>query len=94
MSRAQWSIDAYCQEVKEGKCKPCEKGWLHLQSSCYAYNDAKTPNQRSFDEAQQDCHGKASHLIVVNSQEEKGLSQYNQSCFTWDYRILDWPESC
>lgn len=71
VSQAQWSIDAYCPKEAGRKCEPCQNGWRHFQSSCYAFNNAKGSYQRSFDEAQQDCHGKVSLLIVVNSQQEK-----------------------
>ncbi|XP_054902977.1 C-type lectin domain family 12 member B-like isoform X2 [Poeciliopsis prolifica] len=71
VSQAQWSIDQYCRKEKGRKCEPCQKGWDPFSSSCYAYNDEPRATQRTWEEAQQDCKGKVSHLVVVHSQEEK-----------------------
>ncbi|MEQ2245201.1 hypothetical protein ILYODFUR_025175 [Ilyodon furcidens] len=72
VSRAHWSIDAYCpKKTTERKCNPCQEGWITFQTSCYAYNNAKNPHQRSWDGAQENCREKASHLTVVANQQEK-----------------------
>ncbi|XP_030606678.1 C-type lectin domain family 4 member G-like [Archocentrus centrarchus] len=72
VSRAQWSIDAYCpKENYNRQCQPCQKGWLAFQSSCYAINDAKTPEQKTWEEARENCRGKISDLVVVIDAAEK-----------------------
>ncbi|XP_007545186.1 C-type lectin domain family 17, member A-like [Poecilia latipinna] len=40
-------------------------------SSCYAYNNYKPPNQRTWEEAREDCRRKNSDLTVVSNQTEK-----------------------
>ncbi|XP_028435446.1 asialoglycoprotein receptor 1-like isoform X3 [Perca flavescens] len=82
VSRAQWSIDAYCPKTKDVRvCKACLEGWLPKESkatNCYAYNDAKPPHQKTWEEAREDCRGKGSDLAVVHSQEEKtSLNTYS-----------------
>ncbi|XP_034056954.1 snaclec 3-like isoform X2 [Gymnodraco acuticeps] len=71
ISRAQWSIDSYCRQPDNKKCQPCQKGWLLTEPSCYAYNDAQPPNQKTWEEAQGDCRGKNSDLAVAHNSEEK-----------------------
>ncbi|XP_027869340.1 C-type lectin domain family 12 member B-like [Xiphophorus couchianus] len=71
VSQAQWSIDEYCRKDNRRRCEPCQKGWQPFNSKCYVYNNAKGSNQKNWDEAQQDCKRKVSHLSVVDSQKEK-----------------------
>ncbi|KAI3361462.1 hypothetical protein L3Q82_012945 [Scortum barcoo] len=74
VSRAQWSIDAYCpKDNNERQCKVCTKGWLHSQSSCYAFNDADTPDQKTWEEARENCRGKSSDLAVIVNEAEKNF---------------------
>ncbi|XP_041844074.1 C-type lectin domain family 4 member G-like [Melanotaenia boesemani] len=71
-SRAQWSLNAYCQQQDSPRtCKPCESGWLHSQSSCYAVNKPDSAGQKNWEEARKDCRGKGSHLVVVAVDNEK-----------------------
>ncbi|XP_035983817.1 C-type lectin domain family 4 member G [Fundulus heteroclitus] len=71
-SQAQWSINEYCpKENNKRNCSSCQKGWLLSQSSCYAVNNAEPPNQKTWEEAREDCRGKISHLTVVGDEEEK-----------------------
>ncbi|XP_041844065.1 C-type lectin domain family 4 member G-like isoform X2 [Melanotaenia boesemani] len=71
-SRAQWSINAYCQQQDSPRtCKPCESSWLHSQSSCYEINDHDSAGQKNWEEAQKDCRGKGSDLVVVADDNEK-----------------------
>ncbi|XP_039660914.1 C-type lectin domain family 10 member A-like isoform X2 [Perca fluviatilis] len=79
VSRAQWSIDAYCPKKTNGRqCNPCQKYWEHTGSNCYQYNDADPPHQKTWEEAREDCRGKGSDLVVVHSQEEKNaLNTYS-----------------
>ncbi|XP_039660904.1 CD209 antigen-like protein E isoform X4 [Perca fluviatilis] len=79
VSRAQWSIDAYCPKKTNGRqCKPCQKDWEHTGSNCYAYNNADPPHRKTWEEARQDCRGKGSDLVVVHNEEEKNaLNTYS-----------------
>nr|XP_033958165.1 LOW QUALITY PROTEIN: killer cell lectin-like receptor subfamily B member 1A [Pseudochaenichthys georgianus] len=70
VSRAQWSIDSYCLGNTDKKCKACQDGWSLTESS-YAYNNAETANQKTWEEAQEDCSGKNSDLAVAHDSEEK-----------------------
>ncbi|XP_038566355.1 C-type lectin domain family 10 member A-like isoform X2 [Micropterus salmoides] len=72
VSRAQWSIDAYCpKENQNRQCKPCQDGWLPSQSSCYAINDPDVSGQKTWEEARENCRGKISDLVVIVDQTEK-----------------------
>ncbi|MEQ2160431.1 hypothetical protein GOODEAATRI_033638, partial [Goodea atripinnis] len=72
VSRAQWSIDAYCPK-KDGvkSCTSCQKDWLHRSPSCYAYNDAAPSNRRKWESAREVCRTMNSDLPVVSDQTEK-----------------------
>ncbi|XP_041844070.1 asialoglycoprotein receptor 1-like isoform X2 [Melanotaenia boesemani] len=71
-SRAQWSINAYCRQQDSPRtCKPCESGWLHNRSSCYAVNNPDSAGQKNWEEARKDCSGKGSDLVVVADDIEK-----------------------
>lgn len=72
VSRAQWSIDAYCPKNNNGRmCKPCQNGWLSSLSSCYAINNADLSNRKTWEKAREDCRGKTSELVVVSDEREK-----------------------
>ncbi|KAM4579867.1 uncharacterized protein PAE49_004968 isoform 4-T4 [Odontesthes bonariensis] len=72
VSRAQWSIDAYCPKKDNARtCNQCEKGWLLITSSCYAVNDYQPDKRRSWEGAREDCRGKGSDLVVVGDNPEK-----------------------
>ncbi|XP_028437031.1 C-type lectin domain family 12 member B [Perca flavescens] len=94
VSRAQWSIDAYCPKTTSVRqCKACQNGWELTGSNCYVYHDAVLPDQKTWEEARQDCRGKGSDLVVVHNEEEKNaLNEYSvgSSGNCW---ILVWPES-
>uniref|UniRef100_A0A8C9ZDP8 C-type lectin domain-containing protein n=1 Tax=Sander lucioperca TaxID=283035 RepID=A0A8C9ZDP8_SANLU len=76
VSRAQWTIDAYCPKTNNVRqCKGCQNGWILSGSNCYVYHNAGTLNRKTWEEARQDCRGKGSDLIVVHSQEEKSLNK-------------------
>ncbi|XP_032364213.1 natural killer cells antigen CD94 isoform X2 [Etheostoma spectabile] len=80
VNRALWSIDAYCPKDKDKgrECTACQNGWFLYVSNCYVYNNAAPPNQKTWEEARQDCRGKGSDLVVVQSQEEKdALNEYS-----------------
>ncbi|XP_047454140.1 C-type lectin domain family 12 member B-like [Mugil cephalus] len=73
VSRAQWSIDAYCSSKHNNtrQCEPCQKGWLLNQTSCYAINDAKAEDRNTWEKAREDCRGRISDLVVVGDGAEK-----------------------
>uniref|UniRef100_A0A669EUB2 C-type lectin domain-containing protein n=1 Tax=Oreochromis niloticus TaxID=8128 RepID=A0A669EUB2_ORENI len=51
--------------------KACQEGWLPFESSCYAINDAKPHEQKTWEEARKNCKGKISDLAVVINAAEK-----------------------
>ncbi|XP_067456575.1 asialoglycoprotein receptor 1-like isoform X5 [Thunnus thynnus] len=73
VARVQQIIDAYCpiDNNNNRQCKACEDGWLHDQSSCYAINNAKSPDQKTWEEAQDNCRGKISYLAAIVNKDEK-----------------------
>uniref|UniRef100_A0A665T8F3 C-type lectin domain-containing protein n=1 Tax=Echeneis naucrates TaxID=173247 RepID=A0A665T8F3_ECHNA len=73
VSRAQWSIDAYCpKKDRRGECKACQDGWQQNRNSCYAIvHQYYVNNWKNWTEAQNDCKGKASDLVVVGDDTEK-----------------------
>ncbi|XP_039475817.1 C-type lectin domain family 17, member A-like, partial [Oreochromis aureus] len=77
VSRAQWSIDAYCpKENNNRKCNPCQRVWDHVESSCYAINDANRVQWKTWEEARENCRGKISDLaVVINEEEKKTVSE-------------------
>ncbi|KAM4581424.1 uncharacterized protein PAE49_005979 isoform 4-T4 [Odontesthes bonariensis] len=86
ISRAQWSIDAYCPKKDNARtCNQCEKGWIHPQSSCYAVNDHVPDKRRSWEGAREDCRGKGSDLVVVgDDNEKKTVSDYSWDSSGWN----------
>ncbi|KAG7217858.1 hypothetical protein INR49_020826 [Caranx melampygus] len=77
VSRAEWSINAYCPIDSSRQCKSCQAGWIHEKSSCYAFNDAKPPGQKTWTEAQEDCRGKGSDLVIIADETEKTYIRNN-----------------
>ncbi|XP_035861935.1 CD209 antigen-like protein C [Sander lucioperca] len=79
VSRAQWSIDAYCPTVNKGRqCKACQEDWDLSGSNCYVYHNAAPPHQKTWEEARENCRGKGSDLVVVHNEEEKdALNKYS-----------------
>ncbi|XP_028327210.1 C-type lectin domain family 12 member B-like isoform X2 [Gouania willdenowi] len=77
VSRAQWSIEAYCSEATYWRrCENCQKGWKSHGSSCYVIvNNHELSEWRSWNEAQDDCKRKSSDLVVIESIEEKNFVQ-------------------
>ncbi|XP_025767434.1 C-type lectin domain family 17, member A isoform X4 [Oreochromis niloticus] len=56
--------------------KACQEGWLPFESSCYAINDAKPHEQKTWEEARKNCKGKISDLaVVINAAEKKYISE-------------------
>ncbi|KAL3980319.1 growth factor receptor-bound protein 10 [Sarotherodon galilaeus] len=78
VSRAQWSIDAYCPNINNNRrCNVCQADWLSFQSDCYAINNAEPPEQKTWEGAREDCIGKISDLAVVNNETEKSYISDN-----------------
>ncbi|XP_069031125.1 C-type lectin domain family 10 member A-like [Embiotoca jacksoni] len=83
ISRAQWSIDAYCPRKDGGrKCKSCQPGRFLFQSSCYVFLDYQTSTDRkTWEEARELCKIRSSDLVVVDNAEEKThvhVNSYNR----------------
>ncbi|XP_069034488.1 CD209 antigen-like protein A [Embiotoca jacksoni] len=79
ISRAQWSIDAYCPRKDGGRrCKSCQPGWNLFQPSCYVVLDYKNSTDRkTWEEAQELCKIRSSDLVVVDNAEEKTYVSVN-----------------
>ncbi|XP_035862227.1 CD209 antigen-like protein C isoform X2 [Sander lucioperca] len=79
VSRAQWSIDAYCPKTNNRRqCKACQEDWDLSGSNCYVYYNAAPPHQKTWEEARENCRGKGSDLVVVHNEEEKdALNKYS-----------------
>ncbi|XP_038590728.1 C-type lectin domain family 4 member G-like [Micropterus salmoides] len=79
VSRAQWSIDAYCPKPQNQSrtCKACQDGWLPSQSSCYGINNPDVSGQKTWEEARENCRGKISDLVVIADQTEKTFISNN-----------------
>ncbi|XP_039661857.1 asialoglycoprotein receptor 1-like isoform X1 [Perca fluviatilis] len=80
VSRAQWSIDEYCPKennVSERQCRACQKGWMLIQSTCYLSSDRF--DQKTWEEAREDCRARSSDLAVVhNKEDENVLRRYSR----------------
>ncbi|XP_042072549.1 C-type lectin domain family 4 member M-like isoform X2 [Haplochromis burtoni] len=79
VSRAQWSIDAYCPKEKNSnnrKCNACQAGWLYFEPSCYVVHNAERAEWKTWEEARENCRGKSSDLaVVINEEEKKNVSK-------------------
>ncbi|XP_039662101.1 C-type lectin domain family 10 member A-like [Perca fluviatilis] len=81
ISRAQWSIDEYCPKVNnERRCRDCQESWRFvIKSSCYVINDVYPPDQKTWEEAREDCRARGSDLVVVDDEDEKNaLRRYSR----------------
>uniref|UniRef100_A0A8C9ZF68 C-type lectin domain-containing protein n=1 Tax=Sander lucioperca TaxID=283035 RepID=A0A8C9ZF68_SANLU len=84
ISRAQWSIEAYCPKTdKVRQCKGCQNGWILSGSNCYVYHNAKPADQKTWEEAREDCRGKSSDLVVVHNEEEKVMRKLSGTDGYW-----------
>ncbi|XP_039660920.1 snaclec clone 2100755-like [Perca fluviatilis] len=78
VSRAQWSIDAYCPKTNDGRrCKACQEGWGLTGPSCYEVHDVVSSDRKTWEEAREDCRGKGSHLAVYTKEEHGVISKYS-----------------
>lgn len=60
--------------LSDRECKACQKDWQHFQSSCYAVINCDGPNQRTWEEAENNCRGQNAHLVVIESPEEQVMT--------------------
>ncbi|XP_034729572.1 C-type lectin domain family 10 member A-like [Etheostoma cragini] len=82
VSRAQWSIDAYCPKDKDNvrQCQACQEGWRVNNSSCYVVHDAEDPSgHNTWEEAREVCRRQSSDFVIVHNQEE----QYALNYYSW-----------
>ncbi|XP_067367971.1 killer cell lectin-like receptor subfamily B member 1B allele C isoform X2 [Channa argus] len=78
ITRAQWSIDQYCPKDNNRRtCKACQQGWDNNKFSCYAVNNAVRSNQKTWEEAREDCRGKNSDLAVIVNEAQKKFTTDN-----------------
>ncbi|XP_045899798.1 C-type lectin domain family 10 member A-like [Micropterus dolomieu] len=79
VSRAQWSIDAYCPKPQNQnrQCKACQDGWLPSQSSCHEINNPDVPGKKTWEKARENCRGKISDLVVIVDETEKTFISNN-----------------
>ncbi|XP_029360836.1 C-type lectin domain family 10 member A-like [Echeneis naucrates] len=73
ISRAQWSIEAYCPKENGGRlCESCQRGWRKRKAGCYAVINPQNINDwRNWTEARDDCRRMISDLVVVGDDTEK-----------------------
>ncbi|XP_031174731.1 C-type lectin domain family 10 member A-like [Sander lucioperca] len=81
VSRAQWSIDAYCPKTNNVQlCRACQEGWRLNQTSCYVVHDAvSTSGHNTWEEAREVCRRESSDFVTVHNQEE----QYALNYYSW-----------
>ncbi|KAM6935467.1 uncharacterized protein PEZ65_005820 [Lycodopsis pacificus] len=73
ISRAQWSINAYCPKTNNVRhCNACQDGWKHTSPSCYVTRDGPH-DEITWEEARANCRGRNADLVVVQTQQEKGV---------------------
>ncbi|KAG7233421.1 hypothetical protein INR49_007030 [Caranx melampygus] len=77
VSRAEWSINAYCPIHSRRQCRPCQAGWIREKSSCYVFQNPPSPGQKTWTEAQEICRGKGSDLVVIADETEKRYVKNN-----------------
>uniref|UniRef100_A0A3Q2QIU5 Uncharacterized LOC105921211 n=1 Tax=Fundulus heteroclitus TaxID=8078 RepID=A0A3Q2QIU5_FUNHE len=65
------SSPSYFYRRKKRQTEPCPQGWLHFQSSCYMISSWNYSDQKTWDEARDDCRFRGADLVVVGSPEEQ-----------------------
>ncbi|XP_028282387.1 CD209 antigen-like protein C [Parambassis ranga] len=65
------NLTAQLENMETAEMQCCQNGWLPSESNCYDINNAAPSNQRSWEEAREDCRGKISDLVVVVNEAEK-----------------------
>ncbi|XP_039662100.1 C-type lectin domain family 4 member A-like [Perca fluviatilis] len=56
--------------TKPNISQACQKGWRVFESSCYLFYDADPPDQKTWEEAREDCREQSSDLVVVDDEDE------------------------
>uniref|UniRef100_A0A8C9ZHJ5 C-type lectin domain-containing protein n=1 Tax=Sander lucioperca TaxID=283035 RepID=A0A8C9ZHJ5_SANLU len=89
VSRAQWSIDAYCPKTNNVQlCRACQEGWRLNQTSCYVVHDAvSTSGHNTWEEAREVCRRESSDFVTVHNQEEQVKRKLWYSTLTIGYWI-------
>uniref|UniRef100_A0A4W6BRA8 C-type lectin domain-containing protein n=1 Tax=Lates calcarifer TaxID=8187 RepID=A0A4W6BRA8_LATCA len=64
--------------ISERQSEYCQTGWIHFQSSCYVINHRELPDQKTWEDARDDCRGKNADLVVIEYPEEQDFI-YNSS---------------
>ncbi|XP_056251681.1 C-type lectin domain family 10 member A-like [Seriola aureovittata] len=67
LSSPWWRYD----NRKKRQSDPCQTGWIHFLSSCYAIDHRDPPDLKTWEEARDDCRGRNADLFVIDSPEEK-----------------------
>ncbi|KAM4598945.1 uncharacterized protein V3H82_016508 [Fundulus diaphanus] len=65
------SSPSYFYRRKKRQTEPCPQGWLHFQSSCYMISGWNYSDEKTWDEARDDCRFRGADLVVVGSPEEQ-----------------------
>ncbi|XP_039660915.1 C-type lectin domain family 4 member G-like [Perca fluviatilis] len=60
------------------RCKACQEGWELTGPSCYEVHDVKYRDRKTWEEAEEDCRGKGSHLAVYTQEEQGIISKYSR----------------
>uniref|UniRef100_A0A3Q1FXW3 C-type lectin domain-containing protein n=1 Tax=Acanthochromis polyacanthus TaxID=80966 RepID=A0A3Q1FXW3_9TELE len=57
--------------LSERHTEPCQAGWLHFQSKCYLICSRDSPDQKTWQAAQDDCREKDADLVAIQSPAEQ-----------------------
>ncbi|XP_022604369.1 killer cell lectin-like receptor subfamily B member 1A [Seriola dumerili] len=74
---------------------PCQTGWIHFLSSCYAIDHQDPPDLKTWEDARDDCRGRNADVIVIDSPEEKefiynsNLTSHGSNGFWIGLRVED-----
>ncbi|XP_028435417.1 CD209 antigen-like protein C [Perca flavescens] len=70
--------------TKPNVSEDCQKGWRVFESSCYLFYDTDPPDQKTWEEAREDCRAQSSDLVVVDDDDEQdALSYYSWYRGSW-----------
>uniref|UniRef100_A0A096MG48 C-type lectin domain-containing protein n=1 Tax=Poecilia formosa TaxID=48698 RepID=A0A096MG48_POEFO len=82
-----FKLKYFPNEKSERQTKPCQRGWLHFQFSCYKISSQNDLDQKTWDEARDDCRLRDADLVVVGTPEEQdfiykiSLAAAGASCY-------------
>uniref|UniRef100_A0A668UZ29 C-type lectin domain-containing protein n=1 Tax=Oreochromis aureus TaxID=47969 RepID=A0A668UZ29_OREAU len=75
--------------LADRKCNRCQAGWDHVESSCYATNDADRDQWKTWEEARENYRGKISDLVVVINEEEMSWTYDDNKGYWIGLRVED-----